>query len=137
MARPLPPVDMDRWRDEPEVRLTLVLLAGSLPLIAAGTAGVGASVPLVIGLFALAAGMAAIGFVAPETRWGRVDQHEFVADLWLGPLLAAVILVVYVDASPGEVQALGGLFGLAGMANYFMRPVYHLFYALLVRLADL
>jgi hypothetical protein len=32
-------------------------------------------------------------------------------------------------ASPGEVQALGGLLGLVAMANYFFRPVYYAVYA--------
>jgi hypothetical protein len=122
-----------RWRDSPEIRLTLVLLAGGLPLIAAGAAGVAASATLVAGLLALAAALAVIGTRVAGTAWARVDRRAFVADLWVGPLLAGLLLVLHLDAHPGEVQALGGLVGLAGMLNYFLRPVYHLAYAFLSR----
>lgn len=126
-------VALDRWRDSPEIRLTLVLLAGGLPLIAAGTAGVAASATLVAGLVALAAALAVVGTRAVDTVWTRVDRRAFVADLWAGPLLAGLLVLLSLDAHPGEVQALGGLVGLAGMCNYFLRPVYHLAYGLLAR----
>lgn len=127
---------MDRWRDAPEIRLTLILLTGSLPLVAAGSGGVTASPVLVAGLLVAAGGLAALGVVSTRTDWRRVDSHEFLADLWLGPTLAAVVVLFFLDASAGEVQALGGLVGLAGMANYFLRPVYHLCYGLGRRLAS-
>jgi hypothetical protein len=39
--------------------------------------------------------------------------------------------VVEPSATPAEVQALGGLLGLVGMANYFLRPLYLFAYDLL------
>lgn len=127
---------MDRWREAPEMRVTILLLTGGLALVAAGTAGVAASLWLVGGLCGLAAALAVVGPVAADSRWTRVDPHLFLADLWLGPLVAAVVLVAFLDATAGEVQALGGLLGLTAMANYFLRPVYHLLYGLGRRLAD-
>lgn len=128
---------MDRWRDEPEMRLTLALLAGGGCLIAAGSAGVAASVVLALGLVVVATLLRAVGQWAVETEWTRLDRHEFVADLWVGPGAAAVIVLVALDATPGEVQALGGLVGLLGMANYFLRPIYRALYGLARRLARL
>jgi hypothetical protein len=119
---------MERWRDEPEVRLTLALLAGAGVLVALGTLGVGGSLPLVAGLGALAVGWVALGTRLLDSEWRRVDPHAYAADLWVGFLVAAVAVVLFPDATPGEVQALGGLIGLAGMCNYFLRPVYRLVY---------
>lgn len=127
---------MDRWRDEPEIRVTLVALVGSGALVAAGTAGVAASPWLALGSLALAGPLWLLGDAATETDWTRYDRHRFVADLWVGPVLAALVVVLALDASAGEVQALGGLVGLAGMVNYFLRPVYHLLYGLGSRLAN-
>ena len=50
-------------------------------------------------------------------------------------LVAAVAVVLFPEATAGEVQALGGLIGLAGMGNYFLRPVYRLVYGVGRRLA--
>ena len=126
---------MDRWRDAPEIRLTLVLLTGSFSLVAAGTAGVAASVLLVVGLVALTALLAAVGWLSREASRASFDPGEFLVDLWLGPALGAVLVLFFLDATPGEVQALGGLLGLVAMANYFLRPVYHLLYGLATRIA--
>ena len=127
---------MERWRDEPEVRLTLALLAGSAVLIGVGTAGVGGSVALVAALAALAVLANVGGRALLDSAWRRVDLHAYAADLWVGVLVAAVAVAAVPDATPGEVQALGGLVGLAGMVNYFLRPVYRLVYGLGRRLAS-
>lgn len=119
---------MERWRDEPEVRLTLALLAGAAVLVALGTLGVGGSVFLVAGVAALAVALVALGEALLDSPWRRIDPHGFAADLWVGVLVAAVAVAAFPGANPGEVQALGGLIGLAGMCNYFLRPVYRLAY---------
>jgi len=124
---------MDRWRDFPGVRVTVVCLVGSGALVAAGTAGVAGSPWLVVALGGLAAGLWLLGRAATDTAWRTVDPHCFVADLWLGPVVAAVIATAFLEASPGEVQAIGGLVGLAGMVNYFLRPVYYALYGLVAR----
>lgn len=121
---------MERWRDEPEVRLTLALLAGAAVLVALGTAGVGGSPALVAGLAALTVLANVAGRALLDSAWRRVDPHAYAADLWVGGLVAAVAVAMFPDATPGEVQALGGLVGLAGMGNYFLRPVYRLVHAL-------
>jgi hypothetical protein len=127
---------MERWRDEPEVRLTLALLAGAGVLVALGTLGVGGSLFLVAGLAGLSVGWVALGTRLVDSDWRRVDPHGYAADLWVGFLVAAVAVVLFPEATPGEVQALGGLIGLAGMCNYFLRPVYRLAYSTGRRLAD-
>jgi hypothetical protein len=126
---------MERWRDEPEVRLSLALLAGAAVLVALGSAGVGGSVALVVGLAALTVLASVAGDELLDTAWRRVDPHGYVADLWVGFLVAGVAVVLFLDATPGEVQALGGLVGLVGMANYFLRPVYRILFALGQRIA--
>jgi drug/metabolite transporter (DMT)-like permease len=126
---------MDRWRDEPEIRATVVALAAAAVLVAAGTAGVGASPLFVVGAALLAVPLWPLGAALADTAWQRVDPHAFAADLWLGPVVAALVVAAFLDATPDEVQALGGLVGLVGMANYFLRPVYRLLYGLARRLS--
>jgi hypothetical protein len=133
---------MDRGLDAVVMRGTVVLLAGGLPLVAAGTAGVAGSLALVA---ALAAAGGALYLAAerldasadPDGASGTLDPRVVGADLWIGPFLAAAVVGVSLGASPGEVQALGGLVGLVGMLNYFLRPFYHLVYGLARRVASL
>jgi len=116
---------MADWRTA-TLRLTAALLVASVALVLPGTAGLGGTLPLVALLLGAAAGLYALRDALPAERrvWG-VDVAGYVGVAWLGPALAAVLVVVFLGASAGEVQALGGLLGLAGMANYFLRPVYH------------
>ena len=119
---------MDRWREEPVLRVTVVSLVAGLALIGLGAAGVGSS-PLVVAALLVAAA----GLYALRTRIAgleRLDRHRFYLDLPLAPLVGAVVALGWLDATPGELQALGGLVGLVGMANYFLRPVYHFLYRL-------
>ena len=110
-------------------QLTAVLLVASLALIAPGLLGLGASVLLgamllaaAIGLFAWRRPLASVGPVG----WVAIGPMLGVA--WLGPALAGLLVLVASGATPGELQAYGGLLGLLGMLNYFLRPVYGLLY---------
>lgn len=119
------------------MRVTALLLVAAALAIGLGVSGVGASLPLVVGFLALAGGLYAIG---PDP--GRFDPvagihvGDILNSLWLAPLVVAAVLLVRLSATPGEVQAIGGLLGLAGMANYFLRPVYLLGYDLVSALRD-
>ena len=127
---------MDRTLDGAVMRATTVLLGGGLSLVAAGTAGIDGSIALVFALGMVSVGGRLVASVVADTE-SKFDVRRVVADLWIGPALAAVVVVVYFGASPGEVQALGGIIGLLGMLNYFLRPFYHLVYGLGQRVAAL
>lgn len=113
------------------MRVTALLLVAAALAIGLGVGGVGASLPVVVGFLALSGGLYAL---RPDPdRFGPVagiHVGDILHSLWLAPLLVAAVLVVRLSATPGEVQAIGGLLGLAGMANYFLRPVYLLGYDL-------
>lgn len=114
---------MDRWRDR-SLRATAVLLLTSAVLIPLGLAGIHGTVVLAVALavvsgvlFVARQRLVDLSVVGPATR-------RYLADIWLAPLLGALAMAVVSSASPGELQALGGIAGLLGMANYFVRPVY-------------
>jgi uncharacterized membrane protein YozB (DUF420 family) len=117
---------MDSWLAE-TIRLSFALLVAAFALILPGSAGVGGSLLLVVALVAVAlvlyAGRDSLGQVGTVAGWRAGD---YLRVLWLGPAGAALVVLVALDASAGEVQALGGIVGLIGMANYFLRPIYHL-----------
>jgi len=128
---------MDRRLDGVVMRATGVLLTAGLSLVTVGTAGVAASLPLAIAFVVLAGGLR-VATEAVEAPSGEgVSVRTVATDLWVGPALAAAVLVGWLDATPGEVQALGGVVGLVGMLNYFLRPLYHLIYGLGQRLTAL
>lgn len=106
------------------LQATAVLLVASVALIVPSLIGLGASLPLVAAFAivggALFAGSERLAAVSVPTL--RVGPLLGVA--WLGPVVAGLVVLVALDASPGELQALGGLCGLVAMANYFLRPVY-------------
>jgi hypothetical protein len=115
---------------ERSAQATGTLLVASGGLIAPAAAGLGSSLPLAAALFAVAlllyAGredFAALGRVAGY----HVGPVLRVA--WVGAVLAALVVIAARGASPGELLAYGGLFGLLGMVNYFLRPVYGLLLA--------
>ncbi|MEF8812577.1 MAG: hypothetical protein V5A55_02005 [Halovenus sp.] len=118
------------------LRLTAVLLATSVFLIGPSLLGLGASPVLALALLVFAAllyaGTVVLPFPAPF--YGH-DLSVYQQDLWLGPALAAAAVLFFLGATPGELQALGGLAGAAGMVNYFLRPVYFLAVSLFGRLA--
>ena len=108
-------------------RLTRVLLLASVIVIVPGLAGLGGSVLLVGGALAVAGGLYAARDRLQTTP--QVGGHElgyYGEALWLGGVVAAVVFLLGLPASPGELRALGGIVGLVGMANYFLRPVYRL-----------
>lgn len=121
------------------VRATVILLTASTALIAAGITGRGSSLVLAA-LFLCLAGLCFAGRKALG-RAPRALGHDFGyygTALWIGPLVAAAVVVVALDATPAELQALGGLVGLGGMLNYFLQPLYRLVHSLFCRagLAD-
>ncbi|GCF13675.1 hypothetical protein Harman_16100 [Haloarcula mannanilytica] len=119
------------------MRVTALLLVAAALAIGLGVAGVGASLPIVVALLVLAAVLYA---ARPDgNRLGPVagvDVGGIVQSLWLAPLITALPLLVRLSATPGEMQAIGGLLGLAGMANYFLRPVYLLGYDLVSAVSE-
>lgn len=129
------PPGMDDWQ-ELTLRATVVLLVTSAVLIGPGLVGVGASLPFIVALVALGVGLAALRseLSSLPTALGH-DLGEYARDLWLAPFLAAVLFAGYPDASPAELQALGGFAGFVGMVNYFLRPVYLSVFSVLARTA--
>ena len=119
------------------MQVTVLLLVAAALAIGFGVAGVGASLPVVVGLLVLTAVLYA---ARPDAdRFGPVagvDVDGIVRSLWLAPLATVLPLLVRLSATPGEVQAIGGMLGLAGMANYFLRPVYLLGYDLVAALRE-
>jgi len=112
------------WREE-SVRATFALLVASLALVGPGLAGVGSSLALVIAVLALAG----VSFWLRDRLTGGptlIDREigAYWRVLWVGPALGAAVCLAFLGATPAELQALGGLVGLVGMANYFLRPVY-------------
>jgi len=111
------------------MQVTVLCLIASGTLLALGAAGVPASLALVAFLLVLSAGLY---YTRPDADGGRllgIDIGRLLATLWLAPALSALAVVVEPTASPAELLALGGLVGLAGMLNYFLRPVYLLAYS--------
>lgn len=127
---------MTGWLHE-TFRLTVVLLVASACLVVPGTLGVPGGVPLLL----ILAGLAVGAFVARDAlhrvrpRLG-IPLGRCLTVVWLGPVLALGIVLLNMGATPGEVQALGGLVGLAAMVNYFLRPVYYAVYATGRRVGD-
>ena len=126
---------MTGWLHE-TMKVTVVLLVASLLLVAAGSLGIGAGLPLVAILLGLALGAGAVrdSLAAVRSRLG-IPLGRYLAVAWAGPLVAAGVTIVGLGATAGEVQALGGLVGLVGMLNYFLRPVYYVVYATARRVA--
>ncbi len=115
-------------------RVTVVLVAASLALLVPSLVGIGGSLALSAVLM-VSGGLLYVATTdlgeGPEVL-GH-DLGRYAAVLWLGALVAALVGLAFRDATPGELQALGGVVGLLGMANYFLRPVYRLGYGLVVR----
>jgi hypothetical protein len=116
---------------EGSIQVTALLLVAAGVLLVLGVAGVGASLPLVGLLLALAVVLYATRSTEPTVgRVGGLNVDHLLGSLWLAVVVATLPLVFELSATPEEVQALGGLLGLAGMVNYFVRPLYLLAYDL-------
>ena len=108
-------------------RLTVVLLLTSVIVIAPGLAGVGGSLLLVVAALVVAGGLyAARERLREAPRVATHDLGYYGEALWLSGVVAATVFLLGITATPGELRALGGIVGLVGMANYFLRPVYRL-----------
>jgi hypothetical protein len=112
---------MDEKYERGILRISAVFLLAAVLLIPVGYAGIGASPILPVGFAALAA----VLYVA----WQRSEAYGvYLSGLWLGPVVAAVVAIagILIAASPGELQALGGIVGLLGVFNLILRPVYRI-----------
>jgi hypothetical protein len=118
--------------EELSLAASVHLLVAGLLLIALGMGGVGASVVVVLALLGLAGGLAAIRdrLTGLGPRRG-LNTDRLVRDSWITVVLAATTAGIALGASPDELMALGGILGLVGVGNYFLRPVYVLVGSLL------
>lgn len=108
------------------LRATVVLVVGSFILVGIGASGVGGSPALVAALLVAGAGLFAARsqFADLPVVVGH-DLGFYGEAAWLVPAAAAGATLLTMGATPAELQAVGGLVGLAGMVNYFLRPAYH------------
>jgi hypothetical protein len=113
-----------RWLSE-TFRLTVLLLWAAALLVLAGTAGLGGG-PFVTTVLALVAGATYLAREPLDVDAIVIGHHVgwYTRALWVGGLVAVSVSIVGLGATPGELQALGGITGLVGMTNYFLRPVY-------------
>lgn len=116
---------MLRALDRAVAQLSALLLLAGLLLVGAGVLGIAAGpmlfAPLLAATVALYLARDAFPRVEPFPDWALADLG---GDLWLAPLVAASAMAVAPNASPGELQTIGGLLGLVGILNYFLRPLY-------------
>lgn len=112
--------------DRAVLQVTATLLGTGFLLVGLGAAGVASGLALVVAGAAATAGLYALVERLPPGRLGPVDSYLDRTVPVAITTLATVIAAVWAGASPGELQTLGGVVGLLGMANYFLRPVYHL-----------
>jgi hypothetical protein len=108
-----------------------LFVAGSI-LIGLGAAGIGASLLVLLALLAVAVVLARGRDQLPGFGHRRgLDTDRLVRDSWIAVILAATTAGIALGASPDELMALGGILGLVGVGNYFLRPVYVLVGSLL------
>jgi hypothetical protein len=114
-----------QWQTQ-TLRASAILVATSAVLGVPGALDVGASPFLVVAYLVAGVGLYVTRdeFADAPTVAGH-DLGRYGAVLWLVPLVAAGVTLLALDATAAELQALGGLVGLVGMGNYFLRPVYY------------
>lgn len=116
-------------------QVTVVFLVAAGIVLALGLVGARATPFIVAVCVGLACGLY---LTRPDTELGGVlgvDIDGLLETLWLAPAVAAVPLVFELGATAAEMQALGGLLGLAGMVNYFLRPLYLVVYSVAAALS--
>lgn len=119
------------------IQVTALFLVASGLLLALGLADISSSLPVVVFLLLLAGGLVLTRPGEGEVgRVRNVDLGALLGHLWAAPALAALPLLLELGATPEEVVALGGILGLLGMANYFLRPVYLLVYGVVRSISD-
>jgi hypothetical protein len=109
------------------LRISAVFILAGLFLIPLPLIGMGPSLIMLLAL----PGAAWALYEAWQRAEGRT--RKYLSGLWLAPVVAA-LLTVYgfvIGASPGEMQALGGLAGIVGVINLLLRPVYRLLHYVL------
>jgi hypothetical protein len=125
---------MDVWRER-TLAFTFVMLAASVTLIVPGLLGLGGSGEVLGVLLAIGALLAAVRPAIADLPGvlGR-DIGPYAKELWLGPVVGVVMVPLLAPgATAGELQSVGGLAGLVGMLNYFLRPLYFSAYGLVRR----
>ena len=125
---------MDHWRRRSR-RFTWVLLFASVTLILPALLDASATAPLaaVLGSLAGALWLLREQLATLPTVVGY-DLGLYGRDCWIGAAVGSVVTLLFLGASAEELQALGGVTGLVGMVNYFLRPLYLYAATLLSRL---
>ena len=114
--------------------VTGVGFTAGLVLIGFGVLGLSASPPL-------AGGVLVLGLAGPAVREplrAQVDHAvaaSYLASVPLAPLIAGGVMLVFLGASPGELQTLGGVIGLLAVLNHMLRPLYAFAHYLLARVS--
>ena len=115
---------MDHWRRRSR-RFTWVLLFASATLIFPALLESGATLPLAAVLASLAGALWLLREqLATLPTVVGYDLGLYGRDCWIGAAVGSAVTLAFLGASADELQALGGLTGLVGMVNYFLRPLY-------------
>ena len=116
--------------DEKYERLVLTVsglcLFAAAVLILLGLAGLTPTPLLVVALVLFTAAVYAAIDLGDVRAW-------YLRRLWVGALVPTLVVLagLLTRWSAGELQALGGIVGMVGVINLFLRPVYSLLYYLL------
>lgn len=115
---------MEVWRNRSR-RATIVLVITSVVLIGPALAGFSATLPLAAALGALTLSLWLVkDFLGKLPTVVGYDLGEHGQDSWIGVFFGVIVVFGTLGAPPVELQAYGGLAGLIGVVNYFVRPLY-------------